>query len=159
MVVLEGGGEFNVQGTPVPSEHTTRFAAEQGEGDARFGPRFGQYYPHSSLSSSVQYRATSLIRNSPHLGPYSRALSRAIRWPWGRVAIASGRASGITTPLSFALWGCNPVQDGWGGFTQSCPLREVRPLPLSLLLRPVQGYLAHTKPPPPLGPPWGVGLL
>ena len=29
------------------------------------------------------YRGTSLIRNNPLLGPYSRSMSRAIWWPWG----------------------------------------------------------------------------
>ena len=30
-----------------------------------------------------QYRGTSLIRNSPLLGPYSRTVPRALWWPWG----------------------------------------------------------------------------
>ena len=39
---------------------------------------------HVTLTSHpYMCRGTSLIRNSPLVGPYSRTMSRALWWPWG----------------------------------------------------------------------------
>ena len=40
--------------------------------------------PTVCIRSSVVYRGTSLIKDTPLLGPYSRTTPRALRWPVGR---------------------------------------------------------------------------
>ena len=35
------------------------------------------------LVRALQYRGTSLMRKHLLLGPYSRAMPRALSWPWG----------------------------------------------------------------------------
>ena len=35
------------------------------------------------VCAQYEYRGTSLIRNRALLGPYSRTMSRALRWHWG----------------------------------------------------------------------------
>ena len=39
--------------------------------------------PVSQYRRELRYRCTSLIRNIPHLGPYSRPMPRALRWSYG----------------------------------------------------------------------------
>ena len=38
---------------------------------------------HSRSATLPHYRGTSLIRNTPPVGPYSSLMPRALRWSWG----------------------------------------------------------------------------
>ena len=40
----------------------------------------GVYSRPAPMGRGSPYRGTSLIRNRPHLGPYSRPMPRALRW-------------------------------------------------------------------------------
>ena len=77
------------------------------------------------LMHPVSYRGTSLIRKRTALGPYSRTMPRVLGGPRG---------------VSFLLWARYPC-------TSLIRSRGVR-----LLVSDVQGYLAHKKAPPALGP-------
>ena len=35
------------------------------------------------IAAYNRYRGTSLIRNAPLIGPYSRTISRVLWWSWG----------------------------------------------------------------------------
>ena len=51
--------------------------------------------------NSTPYRGTSLIKNCPLLGPYSRPVPRALWWSWGGVAISyeSGTPAGCAVTV------------------------------------------------------------
>jgi len=43
----------------------------------------GTFVHHGNRHHEIKYRGTSLMRNCPPLGPYSRTMPRALRWSWG----------------------------------------------------------------------------
>ena len=49
------------------------------------------------------YRGTSLIRNRPLLGPYSRTIPRVIWWSVGGGAVSSERGTHVGPTVEFAL--------------------------------------------------------
>ena len=65
--------------------YRTRPVHNQDEEDAP-GTKPGRGKSHLGSTSRPRhctYRGTSLIRNSPRLGPYSRTIPRVVRWSWG----------------------------------------------------------------------------
>jgi hypothetical protein len=80
------------------------------------------------------YRGTSLMRNSAPLGPYSRNMSVALWRP---------QKGGLFLLSEVPLYLCfHPKVDGCEPHSRGVNLR-------------IQGYLAHKKMPPSLGPPYG----
>ena len=67
----------------------------------------------------IQYRGTSLIRNSSVLGPYSRAVSRALWWPVGRGRGSYERGTPVPESLQHAQFLLQkrvrgPIKSTWG---------------------------------------------
>ena len=54
-----------------------------------------QRHQRHSYTPRGLYRGTSLIRNIPPLGPYSRTMSRALWWSWGRGAVSYERGTPV----------------------------------------------------------------
>ena len=80
--------------------------------------------PHPG--ASMQYRGTSLIRNSALMGPYSRTLHRPLWWPQGIGLFHITRARRNPRPSTPVRGGSDVAQDPGVG-------------------RHLQGYLAHKK--------------
>ena len=47
---------------------------------------------------AVHYRGTTLIRNPPLLGPYSRTIPRVLWWSLGMAAVSHERGSPVARP-------------------------------------------------------------
>jgi hypothetical protein len=74
-------------------------------------------------TSAVQYRGTSLLRNSAPLAPYSRTMARALWWSWGGVLILMSEE-----PLYGPASGqeANRKRDVWPGWIRGKPIRRPR---------------------------------
>ena len=89
-------------------------------------------YLDQVAEQSAEYRGTSLIRNTPLLGPYSGPITRVVWWSYGGGAGSYERGTPVQQEDA-------PPSKAW---------IEVLNVSFSL-----QGYLAHKKTLTPLGPP------
>ena len=66
----------------------------------------------ADLTASAAYRGTSLIRNGPLLGPYSRTIPRVLKWSQG---------GGLFLMSEVPLYRCGPKRPRPAGHGQGCP--------------------------------------
>jgi len=103
----------------------------------------------ASDARRASYRGTSLIRNTPLVGPYSRTIPRVIWWSFLPL---SSLPVPHAAPLSARLQGYL-AHEGGDSYERGTPvgtstagtLTPPRTAVASFLLDPIQGYLAHKK--------------